>query len=374
MAEKRRLDRIAFADTRPAWLNAMKIMAVIASLPRGGAERVLSLLTQEWATSHEVIVVAFDGVSPAYACGGRLVDLGLAIPSNVLERAHFALASVLRLVGLFRRERPDRIVSFMEPANFPAAIGAAVTGLRQHLTVSVHHNPAVLPIVRRVLIPWIYRLPFRVVAVSEGVRDVLEYMGVPAMKVLTIPNPVVARAGPTPQQSPFPMRYILGAGRLRPEKGFDRLLKAFSNVDRTDLHLVILGDGVERGALVGLSHELGIGDRVHLPGAVSDIDTWYQHAECFVLSSRSEAWPMVLVEAMANGCPVVSFRCNYGPPEIIEDSRSGILVNEGDVEALADAIGRVSGDARLRIRLASSGKIRATMFDVRVIAGRWVSD
>ena len=352
----------------------MKIMAVIPSLSRGGAERVLSLLTQEWATSHEVIVVAFDGRSPAYECGGRLVDLGLTVPSNVLEKVYVALASVLRLVGLFRRERPDRIVSFMEPANFPAAIGAALIGLRMALTVSVHHNPAVLPIVRRALIPWIYRLPLRVVAVSEGVREVLESMGLPAIKVLTIPNPVATQADPIPQPSPFPIRYILGAGRLRPEKGFDRLLKAFANVDRTDLHLVILGDGVERDALVALSHEFGIGDRVHLPGAVSDIDTWYQHAECFVLSSRSEAWAMVLVEAMANGCPVVSFRCNYGPPEIIENPRSGILVKEGDVEALADAIRRVVSDARLRRSLAIEGKRRAMIFDVKEIAGRWISD
>ena len=350
----------------------MKIMAVIPSLSRGGAERVLSLLTQEWAQSHEVVVVAFDGSSPAYRCDGRLVDLRLAVPTNLLEKIHVALASVPRLVGLFRGERPDRIVTFMEPANFPAAIGAAVTGLRRHLTVSVHHNPAVLPIIRRALIPWIYRLPYRVVAVSEGVRDVLESMGVPATRMLTIPNPVVAQAHPIPRQSPLPIQYILGAGRLRPEKGFDRLLKAFSKVDRTDHHLVILGDGVERDALVALAYELGIGHRVYLPGAVSNIDTWYQHAACFVLSSRSEAWPMVLVEAMANGCPVVSVRCNYGPSEIIEHSRSGILVQEGDIEALADAITRVVGDVGLRRRLAMEGKRRAMIFDVKQIATRWI--
>ena len=352
----------------------MKIMAVIPSLSRGGAERVLSLLTQEWAKSHTVIVVVFDGSKLAYEWGGRLVDLGLAIPTNVFEKAHVTLAILPRLVGVIRRERPDRVVSFMEPANFPAALGATVTGLRQRLTVNVQHDPAVLPMVRRVLIRWFYRLPLRVVAASGGVQEALESMGVPVSKVSTIPNPVVVRREVETPRSPIPNRYILGAGRLRREKGFDRLLRAFSEVDRPDLHLVVLGDGVERPLLVALARDLGVGDRVRFPGAVSDIDTWYQHAECFVLSSRSEAFPMVLVEAMANTCAVVSFRCNYGPSEIIDNGRSGILVNDGNVEALAEAITRVVDDGRLRLSLAREGRKRAMLFDVKEIAARWIGN
>ena len=352
----------------------MKVMAVAPSLARAGAERVVSLLSLEWSKSCEVVVVLFDGSDPAYEWGGRLVDLQLAGRTRIGTRARVALRGVGRLARLLRLEQPDRIVSFMEPANFPSAIGAAVAGMSQRLTVSVHHDPTKLPWFRRALIPWIYRLPFRVVAVSEGVRSALESMGVPAGKLSTIHNPVARRAEVDPTGPPFPGRYILGAGRLRGEKGFDRLLRAFAGLTVADVHLVILGEGSERGKLIELSHELGLGERVHLPGVVSDIESWYRHAECFVLSSRTEAWAMVLVEAMAHGCPVVSFRCDYGPAEIIDDGRNGILVTEGDVGALATAVARVIEDGTLRRRFVTAGRERAAGFDVTEIAPRWIGD
>ena len=352
----------------------MKVMAVAPSLARAGAERVVSLLSQEWSKSNDVVVVLFDGSVLAYEWGGRLVDLNLTGRTRIGARARVAFGSVGRLARLYRQEQPDRIVSFMEPANFPSAIGAAMAGMTERLTVSVHHDPRKLPAFRRAAIPWIYRVPFRVVAVSEGVRSALESMGVPAGKLSTIHNPVA----PDPEEdwngSPFPARYVLGAGRLRAEKGFDRLLRAFAGLNVADVHLVILGDGSERGQLIELSHELGIGERVHLPGVVSDIERWYRHAECFVLSSRSEAWAMVLVEAMASGCPVVSFRCDYGPAEIIDDTRNGILVTEGDVGALTTAVARVISDDRLRRTLATEGRKRAAEFDVTEIAPRWIGD
>ena len=352
----------------------MKVMAVAPSLARAGAERVVSLLSLEWSKSCDVVVVVFDGSEVAYEWGGRLVDLKLAGRTRIGSRARVALGSVGRLARLYRQEQPDRIVSFMEPANFPATIGAVVAGMTERLTVSVHHDPTKLPAFRRALIPWIYRLPFRVVAVSEGVRSALESMGVPAGKLSTIHNPVARYPEVDENASPFPARYILGAGRLRAEKGFDRLLRAFAGLNVEGVHLVILGDGSERGKLIDLSHELGIGERVHFPGVVRDIERWYRHAECFVLSSRTEAWAMVLVEAMAHGCPVVSFRCAYGPAEIIDDSRNGILVTEGDVEALATAVARVIGDDSLRRRLVTEGRKRAAEFDVTELAPRWVGD
>ena len=350
----------------------MKIVAVVPSLPGGGAERVLSLLSLEWSKSHDVIVVAFDASKPAYEYGGRVVDLGLGSPSSVLAKLRVAVMSVVRLAGMFRREQPGCIVSFMEPANFPAALSAALTGLRRRLIVSVHHDPMALSKVRKVMIPLIYRLPFRVVAVSQGVRDALVSLGVPATRTWTIPNPVVTRSKVPQERSLFSSGYILGVGRLHRDKGFDRLLTAFSYIDQNDLHLVILGDGTERAGLIELANELGIENRVHFPGTVSNIETWYRHAECFVLSSRTEAWGMAIVEAMVNGCPVVSFRCDYGPAEIIEDHRSGILVENGNIVALTAAIRRVRSDDALSDRLAMEGKRTAAQFDVKDIARRWI--
>ena len=321
-----------------------------------------------------MVGIVFDGREPGYQVAGRQVDLGLRVPENLLQKAFVALASVLRLVGTFRRERPDRIVSFMEPANFPSVIATALIGMRDALYVSVHHNPGDLSRTRRTLIPILYRLAFRVIAVSEGVRASLVSMGLPESKVKAVPNPVADVGARLGNVRPLQQRYILGVGRLRPEKGFDRLVRALSIVGLPDIHLVVLGEGSERRGLARLAADLGIGNFVHLPGVVADVSVWYRHAECFVLSSRTEAWPMVLTEAMAYGCPVVSYTCDFGPVEIVEDLRSGILVAEGDVDGLSAAIYQVVVDRSLRRRLSIGAAVRASEFGVRRIAPRWIGD
>ena len=354
----------------------MKILVVISALSRGGAERVVSTLTREWSRRHQVVIALFDTTRTAYDYGGTIIDLRLPAVGSPLKKAYrVAWARSIHLARLFRRERPDRIVSFMESANFPAIVAAAVTGFLGRLSVSVRTNPSMVPIAWRWLIPLLYRLPARVVAPSEGVKQGLDEMGVPRAKVLVIPNPVANEAVASKgARSPFLNRFILGVGRLHREKGFDRLLTAFSNVERSDLHLLILGEGDERADLISLSRDLGIKSRVHFPGAVTDVGTWYQHAQCFVLSSRHEGWPNALMEAMANGCPSVSFDCRYGPAEICEGGKSGVLVAQDDVEALTAAITQVVSDSTLRSRLAAAGRKRAAAFIVEKIASFWLAD
>lgn len=357
----------------------MKIMAIVPTLSDGGAERVMSILTGEWAKSHQVVVVLFDASNPAYAHGGRMVDLRLPASRSFfrsISRIYITLRRALRLVGLMRRERPDRIISFMENANFPAIVAATLAGLRGRLYVSVRSVPSMLSFEFRILIPWLYRLPARVVAVSRGVKRELESIGVPATRTTVIYNPIrVADWRMQEHESaspPLPGRFVLGVGRLHFEKGFERLLTAFHALGRPDIALVILGEGEERSMLVNFARELGVENRVHFIGWTADVDIWYRHAECLVMSSRHEGWPNVIMEALENGCPIVSFDCKYGPREIIEDGKYGLLVAEGDVDGLTKSIARILDDATFQRNLAVKGMERVKVFDVERIAARWL--
>ena len=353
----------------------MKVVVVINSLTSGGAERVVSTLTREWAQGHHVLIALFDISRPTYDHGGQVEDLGAPSAPGPVKKLYNVFLRSIRLVRILRRERPDRIVSFMESANFPTIVAAAVTGLLDRLCVSVRCNPVMMTGLYRTLIPIAYRFAERVVAPSKGVRNALQKMGLPARKLSVIRNPVAGRLGATkPERVDFPQRYVLGVGRLEREKGFDRLLSAFSKVDQSDVQLVILGAGTERAALRAISQELGIASHFHLPGMVSDVDAWYQRADCLVLTSHYEGSPNVVVEAMANGCPVVSFDCPYGPAEIIEGGRSGILVPQDDIAGLSDAIQRVVSDCTLRARLSQVGRERAKAFAVEKIAPRWLNE
>ena len=354
----------------------MKILVVISNLHGGGAERVLSLLSREWAKSHRVVIVLFNSSRVAYNYGGQIVDLRIPASHHPLNKVYNIIARSARLTGLIRHERPDRIISFMESANFPAVFAAALAGCLRRLWVSVRNNPMYFPFSYRILIPWVYRLPDRVISVSEGVKRSLESMGVPAERISTISNPVIIEkdleSEARESAPPVPIPYILGVGRLEEQKGFDRLLKAFSCLNQTQFHLVILGQGMELANLFRQTRELGVEDRVHFLGWIVDVDAWYRHAECFVLSSRFEGYPNVLIEAMANDCPVVSFDCPYGPVEIIEDNENGLLVSEGDIDALAEAISRVLNDQALRRELIIGGMKSVKGIEMKRIAARWL--
>ena len=118
----------------------MKVLVVINSLTSGGAERVVSNLTREWASTHEVLIALFDTGRQAYDHGAKIEDLGTPPLRNPVKKLYNLLLRSIRLVRVLRRECPDRILSFMESANFPTIMAASVVGLLDRLCISVRCN------------------------------------------------------------------------------------------------------------------------------------------------------------------------------------------------------------------------------------------
>jgi glycosyltransferase involved in cell wall biosynthesis len=199
-----------------------------------------------------------------------------------------------------------------------------------------------------VLARWLYPKAYKVVAVSQGVAaDTARFYRLPLDKVEFIYNPVVTpelislsmQPVEHPWFSPGEPSVILGVGRLTRQKDFSTLLRAFALVRRErPMRLVIVGDGEERARLCALAHQLGIDEDVLLAGFDANPYRYMRRASVFVLSSRWEGLPSVLIEAIACGTPVVSTDCPSGPREILEDGKWGKLVPVGDPDKLAEAI------------------------------------
>lgn len=166
---------------------------------------------------------------------------------------------------------------------------------------------------------------------------------------------------------------IVSAGRLHPVKGFDLLIKSFAQIAEkcTGWNLLILGDGEQREKLLKLIEKEGLTHRIAMPGRKKNIYDYFRACDLYVLSSRSEAFGNVLIEAMACGLPVVSFDCPYGPGEIIEHEINGILVPELDTEKLAVSLERIIKDHKKRERLAFAGKKSVGRFDEHKIDAQW---
>ena len=139
-------------------------------------------------------------------------------------------------------------------------------------------------------------------------------------------------------------------GRLASVKGFDLLLEAWAKVARKypDWHLDIVGGGEERGKLERLITSLGLEGSASLEGVTPCVDNYYRRSSLFVLSSRLEPFGLVLIEAKSFGLPVVAYDCPFGPREVVRDGVDGILVENGSVEGLAQAMMRMLQEEDLR--------------------------
>lgn len=167
---------------------------------------------------------------------------------------------------------------------------------------------------------------------------------------------------------------LVACGRLVTVKDYPTMLRAFAKLPpRLDVRLDIMGDGAQADTLVSLASELGIADRVHLRGFMPDPQSVMGQADIFLLTSISEGFGNVIVEAMALGVPVIATDCPYGPREILKDGLCGTLVPVGDDDALASAIERLIEDDAARERFASLGRDRAQDFSPQVIGAQFLA-
>ena len=188
----------------------------------------------------------------------------------------------------------------------------------------------------------------RVICVSHDLFETCLECGVPVKNLVLVENAIDAedyrRTRSVLEAKTalgFPQsRFLIGAvGRLSDEKGFDLLIRSLGELAKMgeDVQLVILGEGGERANLEKLVAQLGLQDRVTLPGWQTDVRGYFEAMDAFALSSHREGLPNVLLEAMALEVPVVATRVN-GVPRLVQDGRNGFLVEPGNVEALTTAL------------------------------------
>jgi glycosyltransferase involved in cell wall biosynthesis len=207
------------------------------------------------------------------------------------------------------------------------------------------------------------------VTLTEGdLRDYAERVA--DVRLASIPNSFSEMGG---GKARLAGKTVLSAGRLRRQKGFDLLIRAFGPVAAAhpDWRLRICGRGRLRKDLQRLIDEEGLSDVVTLAGQAKHLGREMESASMFVLSSRFEGFPLILLEAMSKGLPVVSFDCPTGPREVIDNRRNGILVADGDVDALAAGMREVIADAEFRERLAAASVETVQAYSMQAIGPRW---
>lgn len=189
--------------------------------------------------------------------------------------------------------------------------------------------------------------------------------------IQVIPN---ARSFVVEEPAELNEKKVIAVGRYCYQKDLGKLIDAWGIICQEvgDWKLHLVGDGEDRAMLQEQIEKLGLVDRVVLGKAETDMKTVYRNASMLALSSRYEGLPMVLLEAQAAGLPIVSFECKCGPRDVIEDGVDGILVEEGNVEKLAEGMLRLIKDESLRKSMGAAAYARSERYAEENIMNQWV--
>lgn len=190
-----------------------------------------------------------------------------------------------------------------------------------------------------------------------------------AKRIEVIPNFTVM---PVVKQSACDNKRVIAVGRLEWQKGFDRLIDAWSIVNKkhSDWQLAIFGSGSLESSLKQQISNNGLCN-VSIHSFTPDINKEYSDSSVFVLSSRFEGFGLVLLEAMQSGLPCVTFDCPFGPSDVVGDGENGFVVPDGDIPSFAEKLSLLLEDDTLRKTYAKASVERAKLFDVSVVMSRW---
>lgn len=372
------------AETQDVGNRVKSVSFFLPHFGDGGVERTTLILAREFAdygASVELLTLRpwgpFLGQLPD---GVKLTDLG----------TRRAITCLPRLARHLRKRGPDLLISAQSYANVVAIWAHALAGRPGRLIVTerlaMSAATSYASSIREQLMPMLMRRFYpradAIIANSEaGAHDLADLLRLPRHGVGFIHNPtlhddIFLRAkepldDPWFQSGEPPV--ILGVGRLTHQKDFHTLIEAFAIVRRQrECRLVILGEGNDRDSLKSLAEELGVGADVGLAGFADNPYKYMAHSDVFVLSSRYEGLPNVLIEAMGLGTPVISTDCPGGAREILLDGELGPLVPVGDSQALAREITEILAEPESARRRVGRGQAYLDRFRPQTCLARYL--
>jgi glycosyltransferase involved in cell wall biosynthesis len=195
---------------------------------------------------------------------------------------------------------------------------------------------------------------------------------------MSTPVEVIRNALPWPvpdRAADLDSKVVVAAGRLEKEKGFDRLLDAFAPVarDHPDWRLHLHGEGKREPHLRTRVRLLGLDEQVLLPGHTEEFESVLADASVFAMTSRAEGFPMVLIEAMSAGVPLVAMDCPRGPGEIVDDGKNGFLVADGDVAGFSESLRTLVEQDDVRERCGRQAQQDAHRYDPDTVTADWLA-
>lgn len=326
----------------------MRIAFLFGSMSRGGAERMISHLANRWVKNGNCIsIITLDNSSSKYKLDDdiKIKNLNVAgISSNLFDAISRNIHEILSIRNVIQKEKYDVIIAFnMRLAVYTLIAKGLIKGPK--IVASERANPRFDTSNKTIKKIWniCYRFIDGFIFQTEGVKKYYPLNNI--KKSIVIPNGVFKDMLPKTNKSinERDPKKIVAVGRLNEQKDYTTIIKAFceSKAFRNGFVLNIYGEGPLYNSLSVLTKQLGADKQIIFHGNVENIVCHINDARLFLMGSIYEGMPNALMEAMACGIPCISTNCEFGPGEIIQDHKNGVLVAVGDVTGMAKAIDEV---------------------------------
>jgi glycosyltransferase involved in cell wall biosynthesis len=325
---------------------------------------------------HEVwLVTLAKSGNEFFPLDSRVRRIGLGLTGHSRNALHGLRANAQRIRALRRTVstlEPHAVLSFMTSMNVLIILACIRLPVRivvsERVDPAAHQESHIWNDLRSLL----YQFADAVVVQTDSIGGWFRRRLRKKTRVAVIPNPVLPQSGIEScddEMQPF----LLAAGRFTHQKGFDLLIRAFdeATMEKKELKLIIAGEGPEAHTLRELATRLGLGARVSFPGRVRELSRLLKCAVAFILPSRYEGFPNVLLEALAVGVPCVATDCPGATREILGDGAYGLLVPPEDAGALAEAIERITTDSELHEQLSKAGAAAIERYRLDRVVVEW---
>ncbi|MDR6968288.1 glycosyltransferase involved in cell wall biosynthesis [Flavobacterium arsenatis] len=349
-----------------------KVCLIIPSLRHGGAERVISVLANQWAQNPnlEVFLLLMTKQDQFYTIDDRvkIIEPEKGYQSTLLGRGLYSLWILYFLRKSVNQIKPNTILSFCERYNNIVLL--SLLGSRYPVFVSDRSNPeGNLGSLHENLRKTLYKKAKGIIAQTDTAKKVI-YSKTKNKNIETIPNPLRDIKDFSIVQKE---NIILNVGRFEWQKNQKGLVEAFSNLqNRENWKLLLVGVGSLRGELEQQIRQKNLEDQVILLDFQKDIDSYFQTAKIFAFTSISEGFPNVLLEAMANGLACVSYDCPTGPSELIQNEENGNLIPLHDQELFSAKLQLLMDDNDKRIKFGTKAVVVKEEYSVAVISDKYL--
>lgn len=347
-----------------------KIIISSGTLSFGGAERVLSILSHEFALHYEdVTYLTWIDVPDFYEIHPKVKRVCVERECN----SHNIVIKALWFRKYIKKEKPSIVLSFLAPFNVLTCF--ALIGIKTKLVVAERNDPRHIwnGLIQRNLRTIAYHMADGILEQTENNKNYFSGSLLNKTDVIynpiTMPDDYVGSALITPKK-----KRIVSVARLTAQKNPEMLLRAFKQfyMKHTDYTLTLYGEGPYRHIVEQAITDMGLFDVVFVPGSVKDI--WYniRDAECFVLSSWFEGMPNALLEAMCLGLPCISTKVS-GAVDLITNYKNGILVDLDDHVSMAEALCEVIDNKELQVQIGKNAFKLYDILNIKVISKQWLN-